>query len=504
VRIRDLERSRSYWRTRALAAEGKASASGACGGEAEVDRGEGPSLSLVPTRVANHHHSLEVMQLSLQLYLHASFGCRGVSWVLRLLAGYLPLSVPASTTVLNWCCRLGLAVLQRLPARRDDWIFVIDETVGLGELKCLVVLGIPAARLAETGYSPRHCDMTVLAVEVTANSTGVWVAAVLQQVSARSGVPVQIVSDHGSDVRKGIALFRQQAPSCVETYDISHAVATQLKAHWRDDAHWQGFLKQAGATLSHFQQTDLGFLLPPRQRTKARYMAMDSHLDWAQRLIGYHDQGDFSAIGRPCVFTGAAYARLRARWGKPRVEPVRGLIGTQYDTRAALCEALRAAGATALDDLDDAFWRLADRGYARFLEAFAWVLPYRDRLARVDADDRRVQDRPDGPENPGAVARHTGGGAGGAGRARTACTPGGRLSARGSSSTSSTKRPSFPPVPPGWHPPISSNRSLVITKPSPARGPLKEVGRLVLLIPAFLSELTAPVIREAMASVRTL
>ena len=37
-----------------------------------------------------------------------------------------------------------------------------------------------------------------------------------------------------------------------------------------------------------------------------------------------------------------------------------------------------------------------------------------------------------------------------------------------------------------------------------ARGPLKEIGRLVLLIPAFLSELTAPVIREAMASVRTI
>ena len=36
-----------------------------------------------------------------------------------------------------------------------------------------------------------------------------------------------------------------------------------------------------------------------------------------------------------------------------------------------------------------------------------------------------------------------------------------------------------------------------------SRGPLKEVGRLVLLIPAFLSELTAPVIREAMTSVRT-
>jgi hypothetical protein len=142
VRIRDLEHSRSYWKERALAAEGQAPASGASAVKPTRTRRGAVSVA-GPDAGCQPSPFLEVMQLSLQLYLHASFGCRGVSWVLRLLAGYLPLSVPASTTVLNWCCRLGLAVLQRLPARRDDWIFVIDETVGLGELKCLVVLGIP-------------------------------------------------------------------------------------------------------------------------------------------------------------------------------------------------------------------------------------------------------------------------------------------------------------------------------------------------------------------------
>lgn len=503
VRIRDLEHSRAYWKARALAAEGQAPASEASGGDTDEESGEEPPAALVPTRLTNHHHSLEVMRLSLQLYLHASFGCRGVGWVLRLLAGYLPLGVPASTTVLNWCCRLGLAVLQRPLPRREDWIFVIDETVGLGALKCLIVLGIPAGRLAEAGYSPRHCDMTVLAVEMTVKSTGMWVATVLEQVSARTGVPVQIVADHGSDVRKGIALFRQQAPRCVATYDISHAVATQLKAHWRDDGHWQGFLQQAGATLSHFQQTDLAFLLPPRQRTKARYMAIDAHIDWAQRLIGYHDQGDFSAIGRSCVFTATAWARLPAAWGKRRVDSLRSLIGKHYDTRAALCEALRAAGATTLDDLDDTFWRLTDRGYARFLEAFAWVLPYRALLPewmQTIAVSKTVQ----------TVLKTQG-------LSRT--TPAlvqAQLAAQG---------PLAAPVadfqarvlqhveheaaklPAGatW---LASSDIIESVfghyKAFTARGPLKEVGRLVLLIPAFLCELTAPVIREAMASVRTI
>jgi hypothetical protein len=503
VRIRDLEHSRAYWKARALAAEGQAPASDASGGEAGEERGEEPPPALVPTRLANHHHCLEVMQLSLQLYLHASFGCRGVSWVLRLLAGYLPLGVPASTTVLNWCYRLGLAVLQRPLPRRDDWIFVIDETVGLGALKCLIVLGIPVARLAETGYSPRHCDMTVLAVEMTLKSTGMWVAAVLEQVSARAGVPVQIVADHGSDVRKGIALFRQQAPRCVQTYDISHAIATQLKAHWRDDGHWQGFLQQAGATLSHFQQTDLGFLLPPRQRTKARYMAIDAHVDWAQRLIGYHDQGDFSTLGLSCVFTATAWARLRTAWGKRRVEPLRALIGTHYDTRAALCEALRAGGATALDDLDDTFWRLADRGYARFLEAFAWVLPYRDVLpewAQTIAVSKTVQ----------TVLKTQG-----LSRA-TAAVVQAQLAAQGplAASVADFQRRVLQHVeheaaklPAGatW---LASSDIIESVfghyKAFTARGPLKEIGRLVLLIPAFLAQLTTPVLREAMASVRTI
>jgi hypothetical protein len=56
-------------------------------------------MAPVSTRVANHHHWLEVMRLSSQLCLHVGLGCRGVSSVLRLLAGYLPPGGPVATTV---------------------------------------------------------------------------------------------------------------------------------------------------------------------------------------------------------------------------------------------------------------------------------------------------------------------------------------------------------------------------------------------------------------------
>jgi hypothetical protein len=373
----------------------------------------------------------------------------------------------------------------------------------LGEYKCLVVLGIPARRLRETGYSPCHADMQVLAVEITAHSTGLWVEAVLHQVTTRTGKPVQIVSDHGSDVRKGIALFCQQAPSVVATYDISHAVAIQLKAHWRDDPHWQAFSKQAGTTLSAYQQTDLAFLLPPRQRTKARYMAVEAQIEWAQRLIAYHDRGDFSAIGRPCVFSAEAWVQLRRRWGNASVKRLRPLIGHRYDSRQALCAALRAQGTSACDDLDDAFWRLADRSYARFLETFEWIFAEREVVpiwAQTISVSKTVQ----------TILKTEG---------LSSATPARLQATLAAQDTLPAPVAAFQtqllaqvkqeaaklPAKGLW---LASSDILESVfghyKTFTTRGPLKEVGRLVLMIPAFLTELTPQVIHEAMTSVRTI
>lgn len=503
VRIRDSEKSRAYWKARALAAEREHARPSDAGKPCDAE--DTPSELRLATPVANHHYSLEEIQLCLQLYLHAGLGCRGVSCVMQVLGDDLPVGLPAYTRVLNWCDRLGLAILQRPLPRRDDWIFVIDQTLALGELKCLVVLGIPASRLAETGYSPRHGDMSVLAVEITASSTGLWVEAVVKQVAARTGEPVQMVSEHGSDVRKGIAVYRQQTPNCVATDDISHAIAIALKAHWHADSTWQAFLKQASATLSRFQQTDLAFLLPPRLRTKARYMAIEAHLEWLQRLLAYHDRGDVSAIGRESVFSAMAWVSLRTRWGNTNaVAAATALIGTHFDHRDALCAALNAQGATGLvGNLDDGFWRLADRRYARFLEAFEWVLADRDSLTegtQTSAVSKTIQTA----LKTNGLARTT------PQSVKAALAKQGPLLAPvvdfqtrmlAHLEGEAAKRPEGVT----W---LASSDIIESVfgryKAFTARGPLKEIGKLVLTIPAFLSDLTAPVIHEAMESVRTI
>jgi len=107
--------------------------------------------------------------------------------------------------------------------------------------------------------------------------------------------------------------------------------------------------------------------------------ATDAHIDWAQRLIDDHDQGDFSLIGRPCVSSGDA-------WGGCAPSGASGMWNPCALRSASLRDAHRLVrGAAcgqppALDDLDNPFRRLADRGSARLLEAFDRVPPYRDVL----------------------------------------------------------------------------------------------------------------------------
>ena len=505
IKIRDLEASRAQWKARALAAEAEAARRDPePTPTAEASEPDAPAQRLARLPPAGHHHSLLVMHLTLQMYLSAGLSSRGVPRVLNLFAPWFPVGVPAYTTVLNWVYRCGLAVLQRSPERREDWIYVVDHTIALGTAKCLVILGIPASRLVDTGYSPSHHAMRVLAVEVTEHSTGAWVATVLRDVAQRTGVPVQIVADHGSDLLKGITLFQQEhAPPCVETYDISHRIATLLKAELTPDDRWKAFLAHARATLASFQQTDLAFLLPPRQRTKARFMHFEVHVEWAQQVLAYADRGDFSAIRRTCVLSVSAWEYLRGRLGATRVQPLRPLIGHRYPDQTTFSQALQTVSDLTPDDLDDAFWDLADTGRARFLEGFAWVNAYRDDLvvyAQMMEQSKAIQ----------AFLKSEGLHAGVGEPLQATLAPPAALTPRAADFTNrilAQVAREAAKIPPGqtW---LASSDIIESVfgkyKTFTSRSPLKEVGRLVLAIPAFITDLTTSVIRDAMESVRTL
>jgi hypothetical protein len=238
--------------------------------------------------VRGHGYSPLIVCLFLRLVLTAGVSLRGASRVIATISDVLGLElpVPCWTTGRLWLLRMGHAIRMMELARADDWVWLVDHSVQIGQEKCLVILGIRRVDLPEHGKSLRHEDMELIELLPEKSWTCGEVDQALENAIDRTGqAPRAIVSDHGADVKGGIALFQQRHPKTVDIYDAKHKAACLLKSRMEKDPRWQEFQTRLGQTRCAVQQTELAFLTPPATRPKARFMNLGPQLTWAKRML---------------------------------------------------------------------------------------------------------------------------------------------------------------------------------------------------------------------------
>lgn len=308
ITVRDLGASRDHWKTvarqqvqelatlraqREQTRQERSAAGptqqGACSGQpAEFSAPKG------------HRHSLLVIRLCLLWYLDAHVSLRGASEILlslvSVLGETLPLSLPYHQTVRSWLLRCGLFLLRRPVPRRDDWVWILDATIRIGPKKCLLILGASLDDLQAHPGALEHHQVVVLDLCVSAHCTGVDIEQRLKHLARRVGVPKQIVSDHGSDLSKGIRLFQDANPVMVSTYDVTHKLASLVKAELEADPRWAEFLRYCTSSLFQLQQSRGAFLTPPGPRSMERYMNVDRHTEWACRMLAVLDLPDKALV----------------------------------------------------------------------------------------------------------------------------------------------------------------------------------------------------------------
>lgn len=89
-----------------------------------------------------------------------------------------------------------------------------------------------------------------------------------------------------------MALFRTQSAEARRVphlFDVKHKVAILLKRELHDNATWQSFVTRTNRAKLQTTLTELAFLVPPKLRTKARYMNLDTLVDWGTRALAYLD-----------------------------------------------------------------------------------------------------------------------------------------------------------------------------------------------------------------------
>ena len=289
---RSLKKSRDNWKTRAKQAEQRVKdleqqLANLSSSDSDSDL-DNQDLS---DRIAHHHYSLSTISLTVQQIITVGHSYRGVAKTMGLLSPKFSLDSPHYSSIKSWVERIGLYELQRPKEKRDDWIYLIDLTLELGNSKALVIYGIPhtfwLTQILPKKRALKHTDGQILALEVTTSATSDWIHSVLESVSQQVGTPLQIISDHASNLRKAIQLFQAHHCHVISTYDVTHAMANLLKKQLFKDDIFQNFLSDCHHCRLQVQQTELAFASPPPQRTQCRFFNLDPLLRWANSVIRY-------------------------------------------------------------------------------------------------------------------------------------------------------------------------------------------------------------------------
>jgi hypothetical protein len=111
-----------------------------------------------------------------------------------------------------------------------------------------------------------YSGISGLGIYFTTNSTGQFVNESLKDAEKKIGNPFAcLLSDQGSDVKKGTNIYHSNSKETVVVHDISHKIAIILEKELKSDPKWKIFCDYLSATKLKVQQTaDLAALMPPK------------------------------------------------------------------------------------------------------------------------------------------------------------------------------------------------------------------------------------------------
>ena len=235
-------------------------------------------------------HSFGAKMISLCVNLARRIGFRPVGEVLKMVLEWLGVEakLPDWTSIRTWMLRVGVAALGRPVEQADDWVWMADHSNQIGPEKVLSIIGVRASKMPPPGQSLKHEDVRVLELRPGTSWKREDMKAVYEQVAARCGAPLALISDGAVELRDGATMceaLQQNGKQTIVLGDFKHQAANVLKNIIGKDERFRDFSTRLGRTRSAIQQTELAHLTPPSPKAKARFMNLEATLRWAQMVL---------------------------------------------------------------------------------------------------------------------------------------------------------------------------------------------------------------------------
>lgn len=158
---------------------------------------------------------------------------------------------------------------------------IVDESMMIGSQKLLFTLGIPCRRPARP-LTPADVSILDMAVSSSWNSQGVKQQLLLSSQKAGS-LPRYVVSDNASIMRGGIS----QA-GLAHQRDISHSLGMFLERNYKKEPDFMAYTRSMSQAEFKNNMKNTAYLLPPRQRTVARFINLSAWVQWSEKILSVY------------------------------------------------------------------------------------------------------------------------------------------------------------------------------------------------------------------------
>lgn len=229
------------------------------------------------------HHSYNTHIIMLVLYLRQQGlcslrCCSKMLLVLNVVLG-LRMKFPCANTIRNWEAKHGIYRLQQAPQEGSEWMLIIDESIGIGKQKLLLILGVEVGKY-KFGEAPTLNEVSVLDMSISESWKWEKMQDRIEHLKLRGFDIKYGVSDGGASVVKSLSEAGIQRIA-----DCTHVFGNLLKTRYKNS---ELFKQYSSACKQLRQQLFIGkntHIMPPTQRVKGKYLNLWPLAKWGLQVL---------------------------------------------------------------------------------------------------------------------------------------------------------------------------------------------------------------------------
>jgi len=188
-------------------------------------------------------------------------------------------NAPSHSSGMLWVKKVGYYCLNRPKTKADDWILILDESIGIGQEKLLVILGIRASEI-KFSRPLKIQDMEPIIIKSKKKWTGEDISMELEKCKALVGEVIYATTDGSSTLKKALRLS-----GINHVYDTTHAIAIMLEKLYKEDKHFKELTNQMGQMRLKLCCSQYAHIIPPNQRSKSRFLNIDILTGWCMKVL---------------------------------------------------------------------------------------------------------------------------------------------------------------------------------------------------------------------------